>query len=126
MSRKQPVIAENKSRLTVLRAIKPGEAVTASTLHDRLGDRTRNAVKGACNRLVETGQLQIVGKEWSQFGPCLLYALPGTKLVDAASRGERKIAAAPLALIEIMTPPLPRFKVLRTRTHRLAHDEAAI
>lgn len=126
MSRKRPEIAKNKSRLSILKAIKAGEAVTATTLHNRLGDRTPSAVKGACTRLVEEGRLQVVGKEWSKFGPANLYALPGTRLVDAPSQGERKLVATPMALIELMTPPLPRFKVLRTRTHRLAHDEAAV
>lgn len=115
-----------KSRITILRAFKAGEAITAATIHSRLGDRTPSAVKGACTRLVEEGKLQVVGKEWSQFGPANLYALPGTKLIDAPTQGERKILVEPVAIIKLLTPPLPRFKILETRTHRLAHDEAAV
>jgi hypothetical protein len=115
-----------KSRITILRAFKAGEAIMAATIHSRLGDRTPSAVKGACTRLVEEGKLHVVGKEWSQFGPANLYALPGTKLADAPSQGQRKILAEPVALIAVLTPPLPKFRILRTRKHRLQHDEAAV
>jgi hypothetical protein len=125
-TRKRSEIAKNKSRLSILRVLKAGEAVTAATLHIRLGDRTPSAVKGACTRLVESGHLEVVGKEWSKFGPANLYARPGTTLADLPSQGQRKLVGQPVALIELLTPPLPQFRVLQTRKHRLAHDEAAI
>lgn len=114
------------SRITILRAFKAGEAITASTAHSRLGDRSMSAVKGACTRLVEAGQLQIVGKEWSKFGPAHLYALPGTKLMDAPSQGERKMVQRS-ALIDILTPPVPAAWLTSkpSRKHTLRDDEVA-
>jgi hypothetical protein len=107
---------------TLLALLGPNEVIPKAELASRDTLRKRSASYAAMERLMESGQLfvagRIVGTTGNQFPVTLVTRDPAqasTSRVHVTPDGIKHADDNALPIVALLTPPLPKFRILSTR-----------
>lgn len=100
---------EGSQLAQVLAKVQPGEWVTVAIMRDRMPQMKRGFIGHAMFDLAKRGRLSREGKR----GGLVRYCIPGSIPVD--NEAPTPVLAWKNPLFAILTPPLPKFRILDTR-----------